>query len=250
MVQTLVSMKNLRSSGFRKTVNTCCSRETFPERFFLLIGVALLAVFSAAYLHRAVMLRISIKSFEKARHEQMRKSSVEEKISAEEVTPAAEPIQQAGSPLRQAETPDLRNHAPAPVPVVRERSDIPLGMLRIPKIHLEVPVLSGTDEITLNRGVGRISGTSAPGEAGNVGIAGHRDGFFRNLKDINRGDEIELETTSASATYVVNRILITGSDDTSVLQSSHKPMLTLVTCYPFHFIGPAPRRFVVQDTLK
>jgi sortase A len=91
---------------------------------------------------------------------------------------------------------------------------------------------------------------AAPGEKGNIGIAGHRDGFFRNLKEISRGDQIELETTSSSATYVVNRVLITGPDDTSVLQPSGEQILTLVTCYPFHFIGPAPRRFVVQATLK
>jgi sortase A len=111
-------------------------------------------------------------------------------------------------------------------------------------------VLRGTDEITLNRGAGQIVGTAVPGERGNIGIAGHRDSFFRNLKDISRGDVIELETTNASATYVVERILITGPDDTSVLQPSGEQTLTLVTCYPFHFVGPAPRRFVVQASLK
>lgn len=131
-----------------------------------------------------------------------------------------------------------------------QKADVPLAILRIPKIHLAVPVLTGTDEITLNRGVGQIAGTAAPGERGNIGIAGHRDGFFRNLKDINQGDVIELETTSVSATYVVEHILITGPDDISVLQPSGNPTLTLVTCYPFHFIGPAPRRFVVQASLK
>jgi sortase A len=115
---------------------------------------------------------------------------------------------------------------------------------------LEVPVLHGTDDITLNRGVGQIAGTAAPGEMGNIGIAGHRDGFFRNLKEVNKGDVIELETTTASAVYVVDRILVTGPDDVSVLKPRDTRSLTLVTCYPFHFIGPAPRRFVVEATLK
>jgi sortase A len=115
---------------------------------------------------------------------------------------------------------------------------------------LDVPVLGSTDNITLNRGVGRIAGTAAPGQKGNIGIAGHRDSFFQNLKQVNRGDEIELETTTTSETYIVDRILVTSEDDLSVLQPRGLQSLTLVTCYPFHYVGPAPRRFVVQATIK
>jgi sortase A len=125
-----------------------------------------------------------------------------------------------------------------------------LGVLRILKINLEVPVLNGTDEFTLNRGVGRIRGTSFPGEAGNIGIAGHRDGFFRGLKDVSPGDAIELVTPLKTDVYVVERIRITNPSDVSGLQPRAKTSLTLVTCYPFYFVGPAPRRYVVEASLR
>jgi sortase A len=126
----------------------------------------------------------------------------------------------------------------------------PLAMLRIPKIRLEVPVLNGTDELTLNRGVGRIAGTAVPGQSGNVGIAGHRDGFFRGLKSIIPGDLIELSTNHTNAVYRVQRVRITSPNDTSVLQSGPEPSLTLITCYPFYFVGPAPKRYIVEATLR
>lgn len=207
-----------------------------------MMGLTLLGIVSAAYIHRAVMLRISMKNFEEARQEQLTTTPM---APAAKTNSAPEWI-----PQPEAATPDSVNSAPAPLRAIQQSSNVPLAMLRIPKIHLEVPVLRGTDEITLNRGVGQIAGTAAPGEKGNIGIAGHRDSFFRDLKNISRGDEIELETTSASATYVVNSILVTGPDDTTALQPSSGSTLTLVTCYPFHFIGPAPRRFIVQASLK
>jgi sortase A len=211
----------------------------FFERILLIAGLALLGIVSAAYIHRTIMLRISMKNFEKARQEQLPRGPAEKTI------PAPEHITQP-----EAAVSGSIDSSPASLRAVHHSSDVPLAILRIPKIHLEVPVLNGTDEITLNRGVGQIAGTVAPGEKGNIGIAGHRDSFFRNLKEISRGDVIELETTSASATYIVNRILVTDADDTSVLQPSADQTLTLVTCYPFHFIGPAPRRFIVQASLK
>jgi sortase A len=125
-----------------------------------------------------------------------------------------------------------------------------LAVLRIPALHLEVPVLEGTDEVTLNRAVGRIAGTSLPGQGGNIGIAGHRDGFFRGLKDISAGDAIELVRTSGTDVYVVDRIRITDPADVSVLQPRTKHSLTLVTCYPFYFVGPAPSRYIVEASLK
>jgi sortase A len=124
-----------------------------------------------------------------------------------------------------------------------------VAILRVPKIHLEVPVLEGTDDLTLNRGVGRIPGTARLGEEGNVGIAGHRDGFFRGLKDVSAGDSVDLVTPKGVESYVVDRVLIVNPSDTSVLQSRTEPSLTLVTCYPFYFVGSAPQRYVVQAVL-
>ena len=125
----------------------------------------------------------------------------------------------------------------------------PLAVLRISAINLEVPVLEGTDDLTLNRAVGHIEGTAAPGETGNVGIAGHRDGFFRGLKDIHLGDTFDLFTEKGNSRYVVDEIVIVSPDDVSVLAPRSKPALTLVTCYPFYFVGSAPLRYIVHATI-
>jgi sortase A len=121
-----------------------------------------------------------------------------------------------------------------------------LAVLRIPKIKLEVPILEGTDEWTLNRGVGHIEDTPRPGVTGNVGIVGHRDGFFRGLKDIHVGDSIELDTGTAKTMYRIERIWIVKPEDVSVLDPTPGPALTLVTCYPFFFVGSAPDRYIVR----
>ena len=124
-----------------------------------------------------------------------------------------------------------------------------VAVLRIPKIHLEVPVLQGVDDLTLNRAVGLIPGTALPGEDGNLGIAGHRDGFFRGLKDLHIGDPIELVTESKINTYIIDRIVIVDPSDVSVLARRPRTSVTLVTCYPFYFVGSAPQRYVIQASL-
>ncbi|HEY7098605.1 MAG TPA: class D sortase [Terriglobales bacterium] len=126
----------------------------------------------------------------------------------------------------------------------------PIALLNIPRLHLTAPVFDGTDDITLNRGVGRIVGTAVPGEDGNMGIAGHRDGFFRGLKDIQTGDLISLEETNERDTYVVDKISIVDPRDVVVLQEAEGTTVTLVTCYPFYFIGDAPFRYIVKASLK
>ena len=98
-------------------------------------------------------------------------------------------------------------------------------------------------------GVGRIEGTASLGENGNVGIAGHRDGFFRGLKDIGPGDTIEMVTPKVKETYVVDHVVIVDPSDVSVLRPRLHPSLTLVTCYPFYFVGSAPKRYIVQASL-
>jgi len=126
----------------------------------------------------------------------------------------------------------------------------PVALLKLDRIHLEVPVFEGTDDRVLNRGAGRIIGTAHIGETGNVGIAGHRDSFFRGLKDLRIGDSIELESKSASRTYVIDSIKLVAKDDVSVLKSESVPSLTLVTCFPFYFVGSAPQRYIVHASLK
>jgi len=129
-------------------------------------------------------------------------------------------------------------------------TDTPQAVLRIPKLHLEVPVYEGSDERVLNVGLGRIIGTAKLGEPGNTGIAGHRDGFFRGLKDIGPGDTLELMLPHRTDHYLVTNIVITNPDDVSVLKPSSTASLTLVTCYPFYFVGSAPQRYIVQATFE
>jgi sortase A len=124
-----------------------------------------------------------------------------------------------------------------------------LALLRIPKIDLEVPILEGTDDLSLNRAVGHIAGTPRPGENGNVGIAGHRDGFFRGLKDVSTGDTIEIVTPDSVNRYVIDDITVVNPTDVSVLAARAQPSVTLVTCYPFYFIGSAPQRYIVRASL-
>ena len=133
---------------------------------------------------------------------------------------------------------------------LKEEAPTALAILRIPRIGLEGPILLGTDEWTLDRGLGWIEGTARPGEVGNVGVAGHRDGFFRGLKDVKPGDAIELTTLSGQQVYRIERIFLVLPEDVSVLSPSSTPTLTLVTCFPFYFVGAAPERYVVRAVLS
>lgn len=125
----------------------------------------------------------------------------------------------------------------------------PVGRLEIPAIDLSVIVLEGTDEWTLNRAVGHIEGTALPGKQGNFGIAGHRDGFFRSLKDIRKNDLVVLTTSQGIYHYRVVETKIVNPANNQVLEGSSQPTLTLVTCYPFYYVGDAPKRFIVKAQL-
>jgi sortase A len=129
---------------------------------------------------------------------------------------------------------------------LNEPAPPPLAVMRIPKIRLEVAVLPGTDDFTLNRAVGHITGTALPGHNGNSGIAGHRDGFFRGLKDMVVGDAIEVETLEGTETYHIERMWVVKPEDVSVLEPTAARAVTLVTCFPFYHVGPAPERFIVR----
>jgi sortase A len=129
---------------------------------------------------------------------------------------------------------------------LKQETAAPMAVLRIPRIGVEAPVLEGTDDWTLNRGVGHIEDTARPGAEGNAGIAGHRDGFFRALKDIRAGDLLEIDTLRSVDSYRVERTWIVEPEDVSVLDPTDAPAVTLVTCYPFYFVGSAPQRFIVR----
>ncbi|MFY9853302.1 MAG: class D sortase [Terracidiphilus sp.] len=129
-------------------------------------------------------------------------------------------------------------------PVAKE-GDV-LGRIEIPRLGLKVAILEGTTSETLRLGVGHIAGTALPGEAGNIGIAGHRDTYFRALKDIRVNDEIQIQTATGLSRFAVDSVEIVDPGDTRVLARSAESAVTLVTCYPFHFIGAAPKRFVIH----
>jgi sortase A len=135
------------------------------------------------------------------------------------------------------------SHRPAPKP------DSLLGRIEIPRLHLSTMILEGDDERQLQLGAGHVPGTTLPGQAGNVVIAAHRDTFFRALQNISTNDRIVLTTLAGSYQYNVEYFGITNPENTSVMKASADRALTLVTCYPFSFIGPAPKRFIVHARL-
>ena len=135
---------------------------------------------------------------------------------------------------------------PRTLVIVPPRTGQPMGRIEIPRLHLSVMVLEGTAPQILRSAAGHIHGTALPGAAGNMGIAAHRDTFFRPLRDLRRDDEILVTTSYGIFRYVVNAIEIVDPSDVQVLHQTADPQLTLVTCYPFSYVGPAPKRFIVH----
>lgn len=121
-----------------------------------------------------------------------------------------------------------------------------IGRLSVPRLHLSAMVREGIDGHTLQLAVGHIPSTALPGQAGNVGVAGHRDTFFRGLKDLRTADEIQFSTPRGDFRYEVESLTVVEPDNVEVLAASDTNVLTMVTCYPFSYIGNAPKRFIVR----
>jgi sortase A len=121
-----------------------------------------------------------------------------------------------------------------------------LAVLEVPELGLEVPVYASASDLDMDRGAGWIAGTARPDQVGNVGIAGHRDGYFRVLKDAEVGDALELRTAAGLERYVIDDILIVDPVDIDVLDPTDEKVLTIVTCYPFYFVGSAPQRYIIR----
>lgn len=216
------------------------------ERAFLGAGMVCLSLFGAATLHGRVGQAYASWSFDRA-------------LEGRPATTAAFLAHVAGaSPdisLASQVGADTRKDWSAQRVLAFERAEAaagrkpPIGRLEIPSLDLAVMVLDGTDEPTLNRAVGRIAGTAMPGEIGNVGIAGHRDGWFRALRNVSPGEEIVLRTLDGRYRYRVEEIEIVDPGDTSVLEPTRAARLTLVTCYPFYWMGNAPQRYIVKAEL-
>jgi sortase A len=131
-------------------------------------------------------------------------------------------------------------------PAIAVSEGPPLGRIEISAVGLTAMVLEGADEGTLRRAVGHIRGAPLPGQQGNVALAGHRDTFFRELRKIRVNDEITLTTLSGSYRYRVDSTKVVKPEETEALEDSDYDILTLVTCYPFNFLGSAPERFIVR----
>lgn len=137
--------------------------------------------------------------------------------------------------------------APESEPAAAEKqTDGLIGRLEIPRLEISVAVMEGDSGAVLRRAAGHIAGTALPGEPGNAGISAHRDTFFRPLRNVRGDDEIRIVTPVASYRYRVVSTASVPPTDVSVLEAGDKESLTLVTCYPFYFVGPAPDRFVVR----
>jgi sortase A len=121
-----------------------------------------------------------------------------------------------------------------------------LGLLDVPRLKLSTPVVQGDDDATLSKAVGHLPDTPLPWHEGNSAVAAHRDTLFRPLKDIAVGDEILFRTPTGDLRYRVTRTSIVNPDDVSVLDPGSRNMLTLITCYPFYYVGHAPKRFIVH----
>jgi len=227
----------------RKDVHSVSSARRIIERALVAAGALLLLAFVIAQAHRAILMRAEMNRFKREMKAESDKAILSSKRPG---VPAAALPGDADITNDPAAPPSSAAH-------INDRisySGHAIAVLRIPKLNLEVPVLEGTDAITLNRGVGRIRGTALLGQNGNIAIAGHRDGFFHGLKDIHAGDRIELRSAQRTDIYIVDRTVIVDPNDVSVLENGAAPALTLVTCYPFHYIGPAPRRFVIKASLQ
>jgi sortase A len=231
--ESAIIIPNVEANGSLRGMEVGRTRRILAslEKILLICGLLLAALYLAFQLYSALSSRAELQRFWSSQ----RTASATDGLTKADTT-AGMPLFQLWSKERiTAYKASLSQEVPAP-----------LAVLRIPAVNLEVPVLQGTDELALNRGVGHIDGTPKPGEDGNIGIAGHRDGFFRALKDIHNGDAIELRTATRTDRYIVEELLIVAPEDVSVLGPRAKPSLTLVTCYPFYFVGSAPSRFIVH----
>ncbi len=180
--------------------------------FFLVLAIGCLGLYSYSYLERVVYQAWESREFDR---------------TLERTANAARPTS----------------------PAVRQSPKVAgavIGRLSVPRLHLSAMVREGVDRHTLLLAVGHIPATALPGEPGNVGLAGHRDTFFRRLKDLRTGDEIQFSTLSGDFKYVVESLIVVEPDNMAVLAPSTQNVLTMVTCYPFYYIGNAPKRFVVR----
>jgi sortase A len=221
------------------TIATRRLRLRWIERALLLVAILCLGFWAYAWLDSAYV---------QYRDNQILDAAPDSSPAA---LPSPAPSPQAAGDTPASETDPLSGFQPPPAedrpaqPATEEGSLV--GRVEIPRLGVSAIVLEGVDAKTLRRGVGHIPETPLPGGAGNVGLAAHRDSFFRALKDIRKNDIIRVKTLEGGAfRYRVEWTEVVKPDNTAVLDGDATPELTLVTCYPFNYVGSAPKRFIVR----
>jgi sortase A len=182
----------------------------WAQRLFFVIGIALLAYVAAEWFH--------------SRQKQAEGSRELDQILSNR------PLTRSAAPPHETSLPDGSL----------------VGRLEIPSLRLSAIVFQGTGNHVLSEGVGHLDGSAIPGEPGNIVLAAHRDSYFRPLRNINPGDLIQVTTPSGIRTYKVDWTKIVAPTEVSVENPTPKPSLTLITCYPFYYVGHAPKRFIVR----
>ena len=134
--------------------------------------------------------------------------------------------------------------------VFPKRDPLAMGELEVARLGLDVVMREGVDDASLRKAVGHLPSSALPGEAGNFVVLGHRDTFFRPRRGIERGDTIHVRAAAGNFLYTVESIQVTEPDWPGAVQQTREPVLTLITCFPFEYIGSAPRRFIVRAKLK
>jgi sortase A len=198
---------------------------TLGQYVFMILATVCLGFYGYDYLERVLYQTYESWSFDRA---PARPASA---ASKHVVTPV-------GDVVREPQVSLLSSEAPFSTSII--------GRLSIPRLHLSAMVREGIDGHTLQLAVGHIPSTALPGQTGNVGLAGHRDTFFRGLKDLKTTDEVEFSTPEGDFRYEVESLTVVESDNVEVLAASDTNVLTMVTCYPFSYIGNAPKRFIVR----
>jgi sortase A len=206
----------------------------------LAAGTTLLVVYAVAQVDAVRGRDDALEAFAAARSEPAAAAAQQTETVAARLALAADPDQSLWGKTRIA----------AYRASLGSQRDPPLGVLTISSVELVAPIFDGTAELTLNRGIGRIEGTADVGAPGNLGLAAHRDGFFRVLKDVEVGDTVHVESLHGAIRYRVTELLVVEPTDVHVLAPTDAATLTLVTCYPFYFIGEAPQRYIVKGVAE
>jgi len=190
------------------------AHRTVVRYFFLAVAIVCLGFYGYAYLERVLYQAYESREFDRMPD----RGAAAVAASYDQITPSG--------------------RVPSPTELI--------GRLSVPRLHLSAMVREGIGRDTLQLAIGHIPATALPGQPGNVGLAGHRDTFFRGLKDLRAKDEIQFSTLRGNFRYEVESLSVVDPNNTGVLAPSRENVLTLVTCYPFFYIGTAPKRFIVR----